>query len=125
MRYVLGILALLLTSIIAHAQDCDWVGEYLHYDSCKVESNFGNTDIFIGNRDWYYRFYGTKAEKRRLVYTYYSNTRTWIRDYTLEDIIWSGGQKPGSGSCRENYNKSSKPSTQSWDIADGTKLCLY
>jgi len=124
-RYVLGILALLLTTTIAHAQDCDWVGEYLHYDSCKVESNLGNTDVFVGNRDWYYRFYGTKAEKRRLVYTYYTNTRTWIRDYTLEDILWSGGQKPGSGSCRENYNKLGKPSTQSWDITDGTKLCLY
>jgi hypothetical protein len=124
-RYVLGILAVLLTTTLAHAQDCDWVGEILHYDSCKVESNLGNTDVFIGNRDWYYRFYGTKAEKRRLVYTYYTNTRTWIRDYTLEDILWSGGQKPGSGSCRENYNKLNKPSTQSWDITDGTKLCLY
>jgi hypothetical protein len=124
-RYIFTILTFFLIHTAAYAQDCDWIGEYLHYESCKIESNLGNIDVFIGNREWYYRFYGTKAEKRRLVYTYYSSTRTWIRDYTLEDILWSGGQKPGSGSCRENYNKSSKPSTQSWDIADGTKLCLY
>jgi hypothetical protein len=120
--------ALIALSVIAAspacAADCSWAApdntgrSWARNDQCLTTRSGSTTEIIVGARDAFWSISGSVGKHIIPGYTWTKDSG-WVREASLDQVIWSGSVKPTGASCHAD----GRGVVGGWDFSNGMRIC--